>query len=204
MDFHEQLRKQLSFLETSCVQYDAGNRDEGVRIAVSLRVLFHDTSSSTSLLKHLNAKQIQLLSTAEDIPQGVRFWSNLTNLILAPPNAYAAFSPKLDAAHTKRFIALQKWWDNELVYLIESGNITRRDVVLAAANNDGGAHVDAALNTEYKALLNGAGWKMTVNPDNGPSRDIVFQDAHLSALRQMGFEVLNSPDIYALSASPSS
>src|SRR6266545_3514326 len=45
-----QLQRQLGFLKRSCEDFDAGQHDEGLRIAVSLRVLFHDTSASTSLL----------------------------------------------------------------------------------------------------------------------------------------------------------
>ncbi len=56
-EFTEQLKRHLGFLERSCAAYDSGHQEEALRIAVSLRVLFHDTQhSSVSLLSHLGIK----------------------------------------------------------------------------------------------------------------------------------------------------
>jgi len=61
-----QLQRQLGFLKRSCEDFDAGQHDEGLRIAVSLRVLFHDTSASTSLLTHLGIRTtVKVLTTFE-------------------------------------------------------------------------------------------------------------------------------------------
>ena len=57
------LQKQLGFIERSCASFDAGFYDEAIRIAVSIRILLHDTKSSTSLLTLLGAKGITLRST---------------------------------------------------------------------------------------------------------------------------------------------
>ncbi len=74
VDFVEHLRRQLGFLELSCASYDAGHRDEAIRIATTIRVLTHNTKASTSLLKHLNATTMNLLSTTfEPSPQTVSF-----------------------------------------------------------------------------------------------------------------------------------
>jgi hypothetical protein len=84
MDFKEHLKKQLRFLKTSCEEYDAGDKDESVRIATTLRILFHQTSKSTSLISHLKSPYIKLLSTCEVIPKGAKFWPNLTVIKLWP------------------------------------------------------------------------------------------------------------------------
>jgi hypothetical protein len=55
IDFTGQLQRQLGFMENSARAYDAGHRDEAIRLATSLRVLFHQTPKSTSLLRHLGA-----------------------------------------------------------------------------------------------------------------------------------------------------
>ena len=65
IDFKAQLRRQLQFLKASSAAFDAGFHDEAVRIATVVRLLVHQTKSSTSLLKHLNATTINLLSTRE-------------------------------------------------------------------------------------------------------------------------------------------
>jgi hypothetical protein len=53
-----ELQKQIRFLNNSSKLFDEGEEDEAVRLATTIRVLFHDTYSSTSLLKQLNIKDI--------------------------------------------------------------------------------------------------------------------------------------------------
>ncbi len=191
MNYSEQLKKQLQFLESSCEGYDAGRKDEAIRIATVLRILFHQTSRSTSLLTHLQAPYVKLLSTCERIPPGRTFWPNLTVIKISPVIRMAEFSPKLDTARTKTFVSFGKWWRYEKVYLIGNLDLNRRELVLSAAHTDGGAHVAHALDPQYEDLLNGAGAKMTLNLPEG-DEDIPFKYGHLAALRQMGYEVLNS------------
>ena len=50
--YKEGLKNQLLFIESSSNLYDSGIFTEVIRIAVSLRVIFHSTASLTSLLKH--------------------------------------------------------------------------------------------------------------------------------------------------------
>jgi len=61
--YYRNLKMQLDFLNRSCLSYDQGFQDESFRIAVVLRVLFHNTKKSTSLLHHLQCEYIPLLST---------------------------------------------------------------------------------------------------------------------------------------------
>lgn len=198
MDFTEQLKRQLHFLAASCTSYDAGSKDEAIRIAVVLRTLFHKTPKSTSLLSHLNTPYIKLLSTSEVIHKAAGFWTNLTVLKLSPIEGWAEYAPKLDTAQTKNFVSFGKWWLYESVYILGKLNVTRKDLVLAAANKDGGAHVDKKLDPDYETILNGVGWSIELNPPGGGTKKLPFKYGHLAALRQMGYEVLNSPDLLKL------
>lgn len=54
--FRRLLSSHVGFLKRSCWLFDQGHEDEALRIATSLRVLFHDTDASTSLLTHLGMK----------------------------------------------------------------------------------------------------------------------------------------------------
>jgi hypothetical protein len=85
INFAEQLAKQLRFLETSCREYDAGNQDEAIRLATVLRVIFHNTAASTSLLLHLGATGINMLSTCgkrqSDHPRG--YWQGFVEVVFA-------------------------------------------------------------------------------------------------------------------------
>lgn len=199
MDFKEQLKKQLRFLENSCAAYDAGTKDEAVRIAVALRTLFHDTAKSVSLLKHLN-RYPTILSTCEDIPPGREVWPNLTKLNFSPVQEFAEYIPKLDTARSKNYVPYRKWWSAETVYLLGRLRVTRKDLVLSAANKDGGAHVDKKYDKDYETILSGAGWAMTVNRPDGTTQNFPFKYGHLAALRQMGYEVLNSPNLLRLAS----
>lgn len=199
VDLKEQLKKQTEFLASSCELYDLGRVNEAIRIATSLRVLFHDTAKSTSLIQHAGVKKLWLLSTCDDIPKHAEFFPNLTKLQLNPQAALAEFIPKLDTAATKRIVPLSTWWGQDVVYLHRSANVRvrRRDLVLMAANKDGGAHVDTTVPQEYQEILEGLGWAIILDPESNP-RTIKFKNAHLSALRQMAFEVLNSPALLRL------
>jgi len=57
-DFKLRLREQLEFVSRSAEAFDEGHKQEAVRIATALRVIFHDTKYSTSLVKHLNGGSI--------------------------------------------------------------------------------------------------------------------------------------------------
>lgn len=197
MDFAEQFRRQLKFLRTSCDAYDEGDKDEAIRIATTVRTLCHQTSKSSSLFSHLKATDVRVLSTGEIVPPGRKFWPNLTVIRLSPQLGIAEFAPKLDAANTKRSIRLNEWWRGDPAYILDAREISRRELVLGAANKDGGAHVDVALDPTYERLLAGAGARMTTTTVAG-SREMPFRFGHLAALRQIGFELLNSPEVLAL------
>jgi hypothetical protein len=47
-EFASSLRTHLAFIARSCELYDRGHIEEALRMAVSLRVIFHDTRHSTS------------------------------------------------------------------------------------------------------------------------------------------------------------
>jgi hypothetical protein len=70
--------------------------------------------------------------------------------------------------------------------------------VLGAANKDGGAHVDPRLTPEYEALSRELVLRLGfVSPITGDRLSFKTDVAHLVALRQMAWEILNSPDVAA-------
>lgn len=52
-DLEEHLKAHLGFIKKSAALYDTGDTEEAKRIAVSVRVLLHDTQQSRSLLGQL-------------------------------------------------------------------------------------------------------------------------------------------------------
>ena len=85
----------------------------------------------------------------------------------------------------------------------EPARLRRRDIVLAAANRDGGAHVDEKLTPEYERLLSpeavGFFYGADIHLADGRiARPEPITDTHLVYLRQMGYEVLESPPLHGL------
>lgn len=185
-----QLRRQMEFLMRSADSYDRGYVDEGSRIAVSLRILLHETARSTSLLTLLGAKRISLLSTVAPISERAVF-ADGTALIVHNSQG-TSMIPKLDRGHFKDFVPRDEWW-NQLVYVNRPLKVRRRDIILTAANKDGGAHVDPILTREYDELRLGT-W--TAVAHDGTESKVTQQQ--FIFLRQAAFEVLNSPDVLSL------
>ncbi len=184
-----QLRRQMAFIERSAIAYDAGATEEAVRIAVSLRVIFHDAGRSVSLLTHLRTRgSVSVLSSLQpghtvDDRTGIhtgRFLINLTLEGLKPPLANAT---------RREFLSANLWWE-ECVYCWEMP-LTRKDIILGGANQDGGAHVDAKPDVKTESLLKSMG---SVRP-HPEAAEIPLNNQHFHFLRQFAYEVLNSPDI---------
>ncbi|WP_156852879.1 hypothetical protein [Aeromonas jandaei] len=191
-DFRHHLSRQLAFLKRSCDSFDAGFHDEAIRIATVIRVLVHQTKSSTSLLKHLNATTISLLSTAPPTNPNVVMSMGMGTIMMSSDGA--SYFPSLGDTPFQESIPVSKWWEQE-VMIMGSVRLTRRKIVLAAANQDGGAHVDTKLNSEYEALtMPGFAGSICYH---GPSstKEIPLENSHYVCLRQFGYELLNSVEL---------
>jgi hypothetical protein len=214
MDPQKHLARQLRFLENSCSLYDEGAHDEAIRIATVARVLFHHTHDpisqrrgSRSLLSLLGATKIRLLSTCTKPEDRGRFpgyndristWQrNLTEIAISFDPGTLEMVPKLGDAADAKMIRFPTWWDRQIVYAFTFNgqriSLHRRDLICIAANQDGGAHVDPQLDHKYQALECGGHMSM----GSGAAR-IPLANAHLAALRQIGYEILHSPELTAL------
>ncbi len=193
MNFNDHLTRQLGYLNRSCQSYDEGYQDEAIRMATIIRVLFHQTKNSTSLMRHLNATTINLCSTTTDpLPKALSF---VGLGMMRIGNGKAAYFPQLGNGPINESIPISMWW-NQVVMILGEYHITRKKIVLAAANKDGGAHVDTKLTKEYEALSKeGAVGVFSYAPE-GKSEP--FEDAHFVSLRQMAYEVISSPELNKL------
>jgi hypothetical protein len=199
MDFRAQLRRQLGLLEDSCRLYDEGRQDEAIRIATAIRVLLHQTNNSTSLLTHLNSTTINLLSTTNDLSKDSTATVGLGKIHIENVGD-ARFLPMLGGGTVRNFVPISEWW-NQVVYVLNpQTKLSRRKIVLSAANQDGGAHVDTALGADYEALARDGALAHIEFTFRTKSWRIDLSNAHLVSLRQMAYELLNSPELRALAA----
>jgi len=206
VDFKAALIRQFGFLSRSCQSFDAGFHDEAIRIAQCIRVLMHDTQRQKSVLTHLGAKhQITLTSTCFDIASKV---TDPTSLAFGSrPNMFngmgrysfdpdgTQYFPKLGGGMFRSNLPVEIWW-KQTVFILDSDTwVCRKDVVLSAAEKDGGAHVDAKLTPYYERLIESGDLGYFAD-ENGVDRPITGH--HYVALRQIGYEVLSSPELVAL------
>lgn len=220
--FRDQLKRNVGFVRRSCDLYDQGHAEEAIRIATALRVLLHDTRNSKSLLSHLKVKNvIKLNSSCHPPPPSVIMFEGMGRLTMevSGHDVSRQLDPVLDEdAHKHTPVPIEQWWEmpvyvqNRLVKNssgqdeVVQTHLRRKDIILAAANKDGGAHVDEKLEPNYERLAASGALGMYMSQVTVGDGTVVnlppLQDAHLVYLRQMGYEVLNSFDMRLLLVIP--
>ena len=165
--------KQMRFLVTSGNLVAQGDYDEAVRLATSLRVLLHDTTSSHSVLGQLGWKaklqyvnSLRLMELAPGIVVTLGTDSGETvgetfGLVVLRNDATGNFhyvAPLGEEAVTTT-LSFNDWWTNRSIYADGTAKFSRWDLVDAMAHRDGGAHVDRrGLTHDYADFkLRGAG-----------------------------------------------
>ncbi len=190
----------MNFIITSCNAYDLGLRAEAIRVAVAARVLFHDARSSRSLIRrHLGREDLRLRSTA--VPTSGH-GAHFPGFIGLEPD-HCSFRPFLDDSPRDEQVDLDTWWSGEPILKLSTSEefVTRRRLVLAASNRDGGAHVDTRRTADYERLEAGLGIQMDVGRTDGTRSLITLRFANLAALRQIGHEILTSKDLIEIAES---
>lgn len=231
-DFDLQLTRQLGYLRRSCASYDAGDHDEAVRIALALRVLLHQTPQSTSLLSHLGIQDtLSYVDTgvyrSRLLPAlQAHFALTAPGMIVAGTSASDVGLVETGDAGSgrigwyaplrlRRFMkgspydsavpgasAFAQWWNDPLVESTNGKSFSRKNLVLIMANQDGGGHVDAALDSDYADL--------TIDPlgsavlyDGVKDRDLaddvpdIMHNVAFASVRQIGFELIVTMDRYS-------
>jgi len=193
----QQLRRQLLFLQNSAAAFDAGCEDEAVRIAVAIRVLCHDTDhrrGSVSLFRQLQRKQsLQLVTSARTLPDDMRadvdFAELLAGMTIGKTIRYSRIPEGLPT------IACSDWWVQPVFYR-DRVMYSRKEVVLAAANKDGGAHVDDP-DSKLQAFRKGF-WHKTVAHGGGRRVTVPVENNHFRMLRRFADELLSSQELLEL------
>ena len=190
------LKENLGFLKASAVSFDNGSLGEAKRLAVSMRVLLHDTKQSKSLFRLLKLKQgFDFLDTAHDYdPANLVSHHGLVGLrVSSDGSSYIAFLG--DRPNTEAFKSLpfSQWWNKIVISDSKKNQFTRCELILALANKDGGAHVDPNLDESYMHLTryNSVGW---ISSSNG--KEIPIDNIELFSVRQMAYELIYSLEQY--------
>ena len=186
-DLERLLREQLEFIKASAQRYDAGHSAEAKRLALHVRVLVHDTRSSRSLLGQLDMKGRPFLDTASERDQGVR--TSYSGLVGMSLNTGASiYVPNLDVMDHRR-VPFDDWWNAPIIIDTNQREVSRKRLVLAVANQDGGAHVDPELDDIYADLLKSK--SMGRMYSTGSAWEPIHGVAHTS-VRQVAHEVMQT------------
>lgn len=197
-DLMRALDEQLRLLCEYADQYDAGKFVMAKPMATALRVLCHESKTSKSLLGQLNLKDRYFYDTStspDERPpdfdyKKLKLVGSFLGIIGMTHTAELV--PYLDSQENRRFFGFSQfdnYWNR--IILLDGHKIpfSRKDICLSVANQDGGAHVDSALNAEYRALTRDNSM-MIIGRKGG-----VFHDLnHIASalLRQITHEILRT------------
>lgn len=197
------LKEQIGFLKTSAKLFDEGNVSEGKRLALTIRILVHDTNKSKSLIEQMGIKQkIKFLNTALPkplAPAGAKMvflqYYSLVLMRLANDGCYYKSLQAIPEVTAKATCEsdFNSWWDQIVIFHSEKISFSRRDVILFVANKDGGAHIDSKLPTDYSELSRGDYFGMCYVKD-GETTSII--DIHLHTIRQIAEELMRTLEKY--------
>lgn len=214
----------MTFLRSSCQQFDDGRREFAQLVATHLRVLLHDRPpGSHALLAQLDALDAMEFfdSGGEVDPANLLTSSTLTLTRMTAAGAYHV--PKLDSFGPRQpgeqldpmdvFLAEQfeqgqgrsmlvertwrpftTWWHMPVVSDDQAERFSRSDIVKHVANQDGGAHVDAGVPERYGRLSRSNSLGWSWSTGSAP--DVALGNPVPAMVRQIGYELLLSIDRY--------
>lgn len=195
----EKLREQLGFLSRSCAHFDAGHESEALRLATGLRILFHNTRHSRSLLVQLGLENGEMLSSSRGHGNWKDYFAERIDINSPQP---VSMRPLLGDKFVR--LPVSDWWSSESVFVHEGDSYSRRKIILSAANKDGGAHVDPQLEAYYQILCEGryasgitGNLEYSGEPPFPQGVTIYPSNAHLALIRQFAHEAIVSIGYFA-------
>lgn len=190
-ELRAKMAEQISFLTASCRAYDEGNQAEALRMAVSIRVLVHQTASSHSLIHQLGiAGAIPWPNTGRPLPPHVTYSDDGSSKTTRPGvflrlcrlsmgAGATKFVPKLDEVAGAATTGFDAWWTAPILRspgdppLGPPRELTRRDVVLGLANKEGGAHVDPSPTFQWWVATRAGGYgRISTSPEGTPQWEV--------------------------------
>ena len=156
----------------------------------------HDTARSRSLFAQLGLKGLSFVDGG-DVPHRKNLFptAGLTGLHVktgAGSASGAWWVPKFMVPERRSPIRVpfERWWTRPVIVDDQQREMSRRDIVLTMANQDGGAHVDPELDSTYACLQrqNSIGWNFIGGaPQGGPVLGV-----ELASVRQISWELLET------------
>lgn len=184
-----QLDDQIEFIIRSCDAFDVGCEAEAKRLAVALRILIHDKGNSKSLLGQLGKLDRDFFDTLMPMP-GTSLIPEMGLVFTELGLNGVRYVAPLDNVSEHSMTQFDQWWNAEIFKVRAGEYVSRRLLVMTAADQDGGAHVDASLDELYHRLVheNALGWTVVSNSES----ESPMGDPTRATLRQIAHEVLKT------------
>jgi hypothetical protein len=128
-----------------------------LEIATPIRVIVHDTGgSSVSLLNQVDSGYLDKLihfapliaPPSRILPSGQRTMTSVIPINVSFGVGKTVFIRYKGCKGTEKKVPLAEWW-NAPCWDSGSNQISNKDIVLAIANKEGGAHVDGDVSAKY-------------------------------------------------------
>lgn len=152
------LEDTVDALVAACARFDRGDTREYRQLASLIRNLCRDTRMSHSLLGQNGLKDRCFLSSSPTILPGNKLSEcHLIELLIRPklPDKPASWRAVLDAS-PMAFIPFEDWWSAAVVVQPEGESFSRSDIIGYIADQDGGVHVDPAIDAAFENMRNEA------------------------------------------------
>lgn len=181
----ERLKEQEHLLNKAVGDFYAGDTISALSIAVIVRVLVHETGSSTPLLKYLtdNYQALEIKNKAPDEADALEANARRRYLTTFCPLGFSIGPGGLSnyadlSSPMYELVPLKSWWNRTCLIFpygpvsdfgnVSHGIFSKKQLTLILANKEGGAHVDVELPEEYVALVTTSPVTAFVNgaPDN--------------------------------------
>lgn len=199
-DMLAHLQEQDRFLYRSADAFDDGDESEARRLAVTIRVLVHDTAHSKSLLEQFGLKRYPFADSAGPLRPGNLMTESPLTIMESGPEG-ARFRPQfVNPPQSPIGQPFARWWSTPVVKDRAGSKFSRADLVLGVADQDGGAHVDHAFDDRYSRLTrsNSLDWVRHTELDG----DQPIGSPVLPSVRRIAEEVLITLQRYAIAAIP--
>jgi hypothetical protein len=184
----ELLKEQILRLNQQAIIYDSGDYSIAKDMAVKLRVIYHNTNNSKSLIRQLQFHKKDYLDTGERFdPKNLITFHGLLKISISNNNS--ELMPKLENSEG-RYVNFENWWNSKKVIVDKHKKaFTRRKIILEVANTDGGAHVDPDINIDYDELSR----KNSINWEVGKEGDLhAINNPIFPTIRQIVYETIET------------
>lgn len=180
------LEEQRDWLVASAARFDSGVASEAKRMALTLRVLLHDTARSRALLSQLGWLDVLQFADSADVEINERTVVAIQLASVGWGSNGFTYVANLGPISERRPFA--EWWTRTVVKTPAGSSFSRRALVLALANQDGGGHVDPKLSADYSGLSrdNAIGWELL--PPSGQVSDLEGTPVPVQ-VRKIAYEV---------------